>query len=399
MKPVPLADILLELDSGGRPQGGSNGLAEGVASIGAEHLDGRGGFNLTSTRWIPEEFYDQMSKGQVRRGNILIVKDGATTGKTSYVDERFPFERAAVNEHVFRLAVQARCADSAYVFHYLASPRGQREILKDFRGATVGGISRGFASKVCVPLPCPDDPKRSLAEQKRIAAILDKADAIRRRRQEMVDTSQRLLPSLMDELATTSRPPLVPLGDLCEKIVDGVHKTPRYVPTGVPFLTVRNLTRDFGSLSFEECKYITETDHADFSRRTDPRVGDILVSKDGTIGVACEVTDPRSFNIFVSVAQLRPRPSLIHATYLTAQLNSPFVQRQIASTTKGIAIRHLHLEDFKRLQIPVPAPQVQQRFVAKASKVSQTVAALRRAVDESQILFAALVQRAFRGEL
>src|SRR5690606_18201466 len=98
-----------------------------------------------------------------------------TTGKTSFVGEEFPFHEAAVNEHVFCLRVDQSKASPEYVFHFLRSPQGQRSIALDFRGATVGGISRDFAKKVRLPLP-------PLPEQRRIAEILDKADALRAKR-------------------------------------------------------------------------------------------------------------------------------------------------------------------------------------------------------------------------
>jgi restriction endonuclease S subunit len=121
-------------------------------------------------------FYEKMRNGKIKYGDILIVKDGATTGKVSFVDHDFPFKKAAVNEHVFILRVDNKISSSKYVFHFLKSPKGKDEILSDFRGATVGGISRGFLDKVNVPLP-------PLAEQQRIAEILDKAKEIKFKRE------------------------------------------------------------------------------------------------------------------------------------------------------------------------------------------------------------------------
>jgi type I restriction enzyme S subunit len=142
MRLVRLADLVRALESGARPKGGVSTDSGEIPSLGGEHLDGRGGFQLSNTKRIPEAFFKRLGSGRIEKDDILIVKDGATTGKISFVGTDFPFCKAAVNEHVFRLAVVNEEAAPRYVFHFLASPAGQAEILSDYRGATVGGIGR-----------------------------------------------------------------------------------------------------------------------------------------------------------------------------------------------------------------------------------------------------------------
>jgi len=100
---------------------------------------------------VPEDFAAAQRKGWIRQKDILIVKDGATTGKVSFVGSDFPYSRALLNEHVFRCAVNPSI-DAKFVFYWLFSSEGHRQILRDFRGAAQGGISRGFTSKVDVPI-------------------------------------------------------------------------------------------------------------------------------------------------------------------------------------------------------------------------------------------------------
>jgi len=190
---VPLSKIVSALESGGRPPGGIVAGEGEVFSLGGEHLNEYGGFDLSNKRFIPRAFYEQMKRGVVQPRDILIVKDGATTGKVSYVGENLPYSPCAINEHLFRLAVDDKVADSAYVFYYLLSPKGNREILQDFHGATVGGISQRFGEKVYVPLP-------PLPEQKRIAAILAKADRLRRLRRYARELSDTYLQSVFLEM-------------------------------------------------------------------------------------------------------------------------------------------------------------------------------------------------------
>ena len=128
----------ITLESGSRPKGGVRGILEGIPSLGGEHLNADGGFNFEKIKYIPEAFFESLNKGQIYPNDIIVVKDGATTGKTSFVGNDFPYKDAAINEHLFIVRVDPKVASPKFVFYYLFSRNGQKQILSDFRGATVG---------------------------------------------------------------------------------------------------------------------------------------------------------------------------------------------------------------------------------------------------------------------
>ena len=189
---VKLNKITFELNSGGRPKGGADSKGT-IPSIGAEHLDGNGGFNFSNIKYIPFEYYINMSRGKINIDDILIVKDGATTGKVSYVSNEFIFENSAINEHVFQLRLNKEKCIPKYCFYYLISDVGRKEVLSDFRGATVGGISKGVLDKVQIPLP-------PLHIQQQIADILDKADALRQKDQQLLQKYDELAQSIFYDM-------------------------------------------------------------------------------------------------------------------------------------------------------------------------------------------------------
>ena len=162
---VQLSEIILLLESGNRPKGGVRGIESGIPSIGGEHLNRNGGFNFDSIKYVPLNFYNHMKKGHIKLYDILIVKDGATTGKTSFVSSEFPFKKVVVNEHVFLLRCVKEVCPS-FIYRFLWSEDGQKRILSNFQGAAQGGINRKFINNIIVPLP-------PLNEQRRIAAKLD----------------------------------------------------------------------------------------------------------------------------------------------------------------------------------------------------------------------------------
>ena len=136
------------------------------------------------------------------------------------------------------------------------------------------------------------------------------------------------------------------------KVVDGVHQKPSYVPSGIPFVTVRNLTAG-PEISFEHLNYVTESDHQEFTKRANPQKGDILVSKDGTLGVIRVVNTERPFSIFVSVAMIKPVDYKM-SSYLGLALSSPAVQAQMVP--KGSGLQHIHLEDLRLDCLAIPPP-------------------------------------------
>lgn len=155
------------------------------------------------------------------------------------MDSHFPFSESAINEHLFRLALDSKGADARYVFHFLLSANGQRQILSDFRGATVGGIGRSFIHRVQVPLP-------QLEEQRRISAILDEADAIRRKQQTSLQYLARLSEALFAEMfgepqANPLRWPTAQLGCAVKVIGGFAFRSQDFSDSGAAVVRISNL--------------------------------------------------------------------------------------------------------------------------------------------------------------
>ena len=163
---LSLREALEVCESGTRPKGGVKGIREGVPSLGGEHLNSNGSFKFENIRYVPTIFAKSMKRGHLQNGDVLVVKDGATTGKVSLVRNDFPYKDAVINEHLFRLRPKENL-DALYLFYFLFSRKGQLQILSDFRGAAQGGISQDFLDKVFVPVV-------SLEEQKRVVDKIEK---------------------------------------------------------------------------------------------------------------------------------------------------------------------------------------------------------------------------------
>ena len=173
---------------------------------------------------------------------------------------------------------------------------------------------------------------------------------------------------------------------LCNKITDGTHHTPTYTESGIPFLRVTDITE-----SNQSKKFISKEEHLELIQRCNPEKGDILYTKNGTIGVAKKITWDYDFSIFVSLCLLKPNTNLVHTEYLVHYLNTKLALNQALSHTKTGTISNLHLIEIKKIKIPLP-PLEQQKKIAEildnADTYRQKTKALIAKYDElTQSLF------------
>lgn len=163
----------------------------------------------------------------------------------------------------------------------------------------------------------------------------------------------------------------------CDLITDGTHYTPRDVGRGVPFLTVKDVTDE--ALNFLGCSFISEDDYvAAKAGNSAPQRGDVLFSKDGTVGKVHVVDTDRPFAVLSSLAILRPKRDAVDPRYFGHVLRSPSVLDDALRRKTGSAIRRVILSDLKNVRIPLP-PLPEQRRIAEILDKADALRAKRRA--------------------
>ncbi len=456
-----LSELIEELESGSRPKGGVRGIRQGVPSVGGEHLSKSGGFDFSAVRFVPEAFAASMNKGLIRPHDILIVKDGATTGKTSFVDDKFPYSKAVLNEHVFRLRAVSEVVDQRYLFRFLWAEPGQRMIAKAFRGTAQGGINQSFPQFVDVPLAPLREQRRivgkieALFEQNRTAcgaldrippllkkfrqsvlaaafrgdlsrdwreqnpdiepasALLERIRGARRRKWE-----EDLLAKGKDPRKAKYQEPLLGETDGLSRLPDGwiwttmdavtyrvtsgsrAWKTRCGKGTGT-FILAQNIRPGLLDLSHR-----TRVDAPDDMEafRTRVEVGDILVTIVGNTGDTCMATeDPGEAYVCQSVALLRPVESLT-CRWLGLYLQSgQGGRRQFREFQYGMGRAHLGLLHLRQTVVPIASLSEQCRVMEKIyelfAQADAIESAVRAARRRADKLEQSILARAFRGEL
>lgn len=190
-----------------------------------------------------------------------------------------------------------------------------------------------------------------------------------------------------------------PIGELSSDVADGPHVTPQYVDDGVPFVTVLNITS--GRVDFNRAKHITPAAHELYSKRAKAEPGDVLISKDGTLGVPCYVDTDREFSFFVSVALVKPRKDVLDGRFLVWALRAPYLQDRIAECSRGDMIRHLVLREVRQLLVPVVPLAEQRRIVSELDAAEcqhrSLVARMRQSQDIATAIGGSMLSSAFSG--
>ncbi|MEQ9670838.1 restriction endonuclease subunit S [Coleofasciculus sp. G2-EDA-02] len=157
----------------------------------------------------------------------------------------------------------------------------------------------------------------------------------------------------------------VRLKHITNKIIDGAHFTPTYVSEGIPFLRVTDIVQaGSNSINMNNIKFIPEEEHEALSIRCKPEKGDLLYSKNGTIGVPRIVDWDFEFSIFVSLCLIKVIKQKISSEFLQYSLLGKLTETQINIGAKSNTVTNLHLDKIKEFWAALP-PLEEQDAIAQ----------------------------------
>lgn len=151
-EPTVLGEHLLALESGRRPKGGAN-LTSGVPSVGAQNVLGIGRYIYQNERYVPRDFFEGMTTGIVRDGDVALYKDGAYIGRSSYFRDGFPHAESCVNEHVFLLRTTGKRLTQNMLYLWLQEPATVSAIRATNANAAQPGINQAGVNGLLLTVP------------------------------------------------------------------------------------------------------------------------------------------------------------------------------------------------------------------------------------------------------
>jgi type I restriction enzyme S subunit len=390
---LPLGKICI-LHSGGTPRRSNNKYYGGnIPWAKIADLDTENGIVVDTEEYITVEGLQAINNRIFPKGSILLAMYGSI-GKLAIAGRDI-----SCNQAILGIQIKDKeHLDINYLRLWLTSIKATLEF--QGRGVTQQNISKSIVEKLKIPLP-------PLEEQRRIAAILDKADGVRRKRKEAIRLTEELLKSTFlemfgDPVTNPKGWEVIGLGKISQ-IQGGLQVTParKELPLEVPYLRVANVYRD--KLLLDEIKNIRVTSSE--LERINMKAGDILIveghGNKEEIGRS-SVWDGSIENCVHQNHLIRVRldPNKAEPIYISAYLNSAGGRCQLTKfgkTTSGL--NTISTSNVKATKVLCPPIEMQKRYLDFQRKLTEAKNASVQHLEQSENLFNSLLQRAFRGEL
>ncbi|MBU4485589.1 MAG: restriction endonuclease subunit S [Candidatus Delongbacteria bacterium] len=402
---VELREILLKLENGKRPLGGVSGIADGVPSIGGEHLNSTGGFRFEKIKFVPKEFADAMNKGFIEEEDILIVKDGATTGKVSYVGKDFPFSYSVINEHVFKCKLYS-ILNKKFVFYFLFGITGQKRILLNFKGSAQGGINTTFADNTKIPIAPLPEQRAIVSKIELLFSELDNAVSnLKQAKDKLEIFRQSVLKKAFEGELTKCVITNLPLSKFALLITKGSSPNWQgfdYISNQNELLFITSENVREGYLSLKKKKYLS----LEFNKKQSRSIlqkGDVLFNLVGaSIGRAAIFNLDKMANINQAVSIIRLDKTL-NNNYLNYFLNSGIAKNEYMKNVVEVARANLSLQDVNCIEIPHCSILEQQEIVkeieTRFSVADKLVESIEESLLKAEALRQSILKKAFEGEL
>ena len=341
--------------------------------------------------------------GRPSRANLVAEQDDILFAKMQATDKvvhiNGQMEDALFSTGFFCLRPDSQCLDARFLFWILRSPYFHREKDRRCTGATQRALTLAGLREIKVPLP------NEFAEQRRIAAILDTADGIWLKRKQSLAVMDSYLRSAFqhmfgDPFSNQHGLEQVSVEDLCEKITDCLHTTPKHFDEPNDYPSIRSSELQDGYIDLSNAKYVTEAEYNDRIQRYRPCPGDVIYCREGArFGSVGRVPDGMTPCLGQRTMLFKANEDVATPEYLWAMLRSEFIFDQAKRVVGGAASPHVNIRDIRKFVCLLPPMSLQRTFSQVCKASLQQREKMLRQCQEAYSLFRGLSQRAFHGVL
>jgi type I restriction enzyme S subunit len=353
--------------------------------------------------WGIDERFVKREDQFLQAGDILVSSANSwnLVGKCCWIPE-LPW-RATFGGFVSVLRPRRTKAEPRFLFRWFSSDRIQTT-LRSFGQQTtnISNLNTDRCLKLPFPLP-------SLEEQRRIAEVLDRAEALQAKRRAALARLDILTESIfLDFFGATDNHgwPMATIGEIADTSDGAIRTGPfgsqllhsEFVDEGVAVLGIDNAVAN--EFRWDELRFISHAKYRELKRYT-VRPGDVLITIMGTCGRCAVVPDdvPLAINTkhlcCITLDQKKCLPIFVHSYFL----RHPIARRYLDKTAKGAIMSGLNMGIIKAMPIPLPPIELQRKFASCVAGNGKVKTAYRAALAELNALFAAIQHRAFRGAL
>ncbi|HIC47014.1 MULTISPECIES: restriction endonuclease subunit S [Methylophaga] len=295
----------------------------------------------------------------------------------------------------FKSLIPNKNLDVEYLYYAIKNIIPQ---LKDLgNGATFKEISKSTLSKVQIPMP-------PLAEQKQIAAILDAADKLRQKDQQLVEHYTSLSQSLfLDMFGDPFDGDTYPLADHIFILGGYAFKSEDYIKEeGIPLIKISTVNR--GYFDDTNFSFLPESFTSKYEKWIIKK-NDILMSLTGTVGkddygnVAMASDTYEKYFLNQRVAKISSINNSYHPEFLFGMFSNARTKQELTKLSRGVRQANISNRDIYGLKMIKPTLHAQNKYIVAIKTIEQQQKQAQKNLEKSEILFNSLLQRAFTGEL
>lgn len=322
-------------------------------------------------------------------GTVLFAKSGMSAAKGHV----YRLQSCAYVVNHLAALVPSAGVDSRYLAHALTEFSPTR-LIKD---AAYPSIRLSDIAEMKIPLA-------PLAEQHRIADVLDGIDELRAKQRRTIARYDDLMKAVFydmfgDPAVNPHRWMRAAIGDVCDLIIDCVNRTAPLAGHPTAFKMVRTTNVKGGVVDLSDVRFVTAETFHRWNRRATPQRGDLLLTREAPVGeVGILDTDDAVF-LGQRLMLYRPNTAKVTAEFLRFLFQSRFVQRQFEQHGSGSTVKHLALPVCRSLAVLQPPIELQREFSMRVTHILKLARLARTSLTKLDGLFASTKHRAFRGEL
>lgn len=336
------------------------------------------------------------TRNLLKAGDIVFARTGATTGKSYLISELE--EDTVFASYLIRVRASEKTFPP-YLAHFFKSPRYWYQISGMSTGATLPGVNASKLGELEIPLP-------PLDEQKRIAAILDKADSIRNKRQQAIQLADDFLSSVFldmfgDPINNPKGFKKVAITELSDVITGYAFKSAEYIQDNENSVRLcRGVNTLTGYFAWKDAAY-WDKDKLKGIENYIINPGDVILAMDrpwisSGLKVCVFPENQRSTYLVQRVARIRPK-QVIYTDYLYSCILSSAFEKHCCPTETTVP--HISPVELKNFEVLLPDESLINKYHEVVSKVRKSRFSMESALKESTNAFNSLSQKAFAGEL
>lgn len=353
-------------------------------------------------RFTDKKGYEFLRKSSLFEGDIVIANVGST-GKAYRIPKYHLPMTLAPNMYLVRF--QNDLMDDKFAYYVITDDGFQRRMHQNIASTTLRAINKSNFKDVQFLHP-------PLPEQQKIASILTLIDDVIEKTQSQLNKLQNLKKGMMNELLTYGiahsefndspvgmiprKWKVVELKELLSFISYGFTNPMSESTSGPLMITAKDVVG--GRIAVETARRTTQEDFNNLlTDKSKPKIGDILLTKDGTLGRVA-IVDIEGACINQSVAVLRPNNEVV-TDFLFQLLSSPIYQKEMLDKAGGSTIKHIYITVVDKMKVVCPPLNEQRKIASILSSIDKTIEEKQRKLEQTKSLKKSLMQDLLTGKI